>query len=109
MRADDVATLIRATDHFQGGTIVHPLKDTMLSVDLAILGQEAEVYQAYARGIRAEYAHIAPDSYREQRGQVLQHLSAKAASGKLFADAYFADQYNHLALSNMAAELATLA
>lgn len=107
-RAEEVAQLIRVTDHFQGAAITHPLKDAMLSVDLAILGQEEEVYQAYARGIRAEYAHIAPDSYREQRGQVLQHLSAKAASGKLFADAYFADQYHHLALSNMAAELATL-
>jgi len=107
-RAEEVAQLIRVTDHFQGASIAHPLKDAMLSVDLAILGQEEEVYQAYARGIRAEYAHIAPDSYREQRGQVLQHLSAKAASGKLFADTYFADQYNHLALSNMAAELATL-
>ncbi|UGQ45146.1 pantetheine-phosphate adenylyltransferase [Massilia endophytica] len=108
-RADEVAQLIRVTDHFQGSSITHPLKDAMLGVDLAILGQDQEVYGAYARGIRAEYAHIVGDDYRHQRGQVLQHLSAKAASGKLFADAYFADQYNTLALSNMADELASLA
>jgi pantetheine-phosphate adenylyltransferase len=107
-RADEVAQLIRVTDHLQGSSITHPLKDAMLGVDLAILGQDEVVYEAYARGIRAEYAHIPPDDYRHQRGQVLQHLSAKAATGKLFADAYFADQYNALALANMADELAGL-
>jgi pantetheine-phosphate adenylyltransferase len=109
VRADDVATLIRATDHFQGGTIVHPLKDTMLSVDLAILGQDAEVYQAYARGIRAEYAHVPEQRYNSQRAQILAHLRGKAEAGILFADPFFTDHYTAAAIANMSGELALIA
>jgi pantetheine-phosphate adenylyltransferase len=105
-RADEVATLIRATDHFQGSTVQHPLKDIMLGVDLAILGQEEEVYRAYASGIRAEYAHVPLAQYQSQRGQILTHLRSKAQAGTLFADPYFADHYHDMAIANMSAELA---
>ena len=44
----DAAELIRATDHFQSGTVTHRLKETMLSVDLAILGP------AFAAGALSE-------------------------------------------------------
>ncbi|UTY58353.1 pantetheine-phosphate adenylyltransferase [Massilia sp. erpn] len=106
--ADTVALLIRATDHFQGASISHPLKDAMLSVDLAILGQDDEVYRSYARGIRAEYAHVEEDYYRSQRGQVLAYLRGKAETGSLFGDAYFAAQYSEQAIANMNGELAWL-
>ena len=108
VRAEEVATLIRATDHFQGGAIVHPLKDTMLSVDLAILGQEAEVYQAYAHGIRAEYGHVPEERYNSQRSQILAHLRGKAEAGTLFADPFFTDHYTAAAIANMSAELALI-
>ncbi|MES2259104.1 MAG: pantetheine-phosphate adenylyltransferase [Pseudomonadota bacterium] len=105
---EDVAALIRTTDHFQSATVQHPLKDTMLSVDLAILGQDDDVYQHYARGIRAEYGHVPDTRYASQRGQVLAYLRQKAEAGTLFADAYFAEQYNAQAIANMGAELAGL-
>jgi len=108
-RAEEVAALIRATDHFQGASIVHPLKDTMLSVDLAILGQEEEVYRAYARGIRAEYAHVPDALYNAERSKVLAHLRGKAQAGTLFADPYFTANYTEVAIANMSAELALLA
>jgi len=106
--ADEVAQLIRATDHFQGGAVTHPLKDIMLGVDLAILGQDQEVYEHYARGIRAEYAHVEEDHYTSQRGQVLTHLRSKAEGRQLFVNRWFADQYNEPAIVNMTRELASL-
>ncbi|MBA5686354.1 pantetheine-phosphate adenylyltransferase [Rugamonas apoptosis] len=105
----DAAELIRATDHFQEAAIEHRLKDIMLSVDLAILGQDEEVYQNYARGIRQEYIHLTETKYREQRSGALAHLRRKAEQGRLFGNAYFADQYNERAIENMTRELGQLA
>ncbi|SFV16374.1 pantetheine-phosphate adenylyltransferase [Pseudoduganella namucuonensis] len=106
--ADDVALLIRATDHFQSAAVSHPLKQTMLSVDLAILGQDEEVYSHYAQGIREEYRHVPADRYPVLRGQVLTYLRQKALDGTLFGDAFFAEQYNALAIANMGRELRAL-
>jgi len=104
----DVAQLIRATDHYQEAQVVHPLKQAMLSVDLAILGQDPEVYQAYARAIRAEFVHLPELEFRQQRGQVLNHLRQKACRGEMFGDAYFADQYTERAIDNLSAEIDVL-
>ncbi|MET0265661.1 MAG: pantetheine-phosphate adenylyltransferase [Duganella sp.] len=104
----DAAALIRATDHFQEAAIDHRLKDVLLSVDLAILGQDDEVYHNYAQAIRQEYIHLPDDEYRRQRRGALAHLCRKAEAGKLFGDAYFADQYNARAIENMEREMALL-
>lgn len=104
----DAAELIRATDHFQEAVIQHPLKDILLCVDLAILGQDDEVYQNYARAIRQEYKHLPDEQYRQQRAGALAHLCRKAEAGQLFRDAYFAEQYNERALDNMQREIARL-
>ncbi|WP_317201578.1 pantetheine-phosphate adenylyltransferase [Janthinobacterium sp.] len=105
----DVAALIRATDHFQGPAIEHKLKDVMLSVDLTILGQNDEVYQAYTGAIRREYAHVEEARFREQRQLALISLRAKAEAGALFGDAYFAEQYNDTAIDNLTREIDALA
>jgi predicted metal-dependent HD superfamily phosphohydrolase len=105
---DDVAQLIRATDHFQESAIKHRLKNILLGADLAILGAEQEVYDAYRQAIRAEYAHVPEQIYRERRCKVLTHLYRKAQAGELYADAYFSRQYNQCAIENMQRELAQL-
>ncbi|TWI62138.1 phosphopantetheine adenylyltransferase [Pseudoduganella lurida] len=107
-RAQEVATLIRVTDHLQGSTLAHRLKESMLGVDLAILGQDEEVYGHYARGIRAEYAHVPDEPYRQHRTRVLEHLRGKAAAGTLFTEPWFAEQYSEAAVVNMTRELALL-
>ncbi|HEX8404878.1 MAG TPA: pantetheine-phosphate adenylyltransferase, partial [Duganella sp.] len=94
---------------FQEASIGHRLKDVMLSVDLAILGQDDEVYHNYARGIRQEYSHLPDVKYRQDRGGALAHLCRKAEAGQLFGDAYFADTYNERAIANMRREMAALA
>jgi hypothetical protein len=43
-----LASLIRATDHFQQGAIDHPLKHILLGADLTILGENLDIYNAYA-------------------------------------------------------------
>lgn len=104
--ADEVAALIRATDHLQRAAAAHPLKDAMLGVDLAILGQSAEVYEHYARGVRAEYAHLDDAAYRRGRAKVLKIFCGRAASGALYSDPYFAQLYTDAALQNLAREAA---
>jgi pantetheine-phosphate adenylyltransferase len=106
--ADGSADLIRATDHFQTTAIDHPLKPVMLGVDLAILGQEEEIYDAYALAIRHEYQHIPDAEYKTNRRNALIHLRDKCKKGLLYGDAYFAEQYGEAALSNMTREIDAL-
>jgi pantetheine-phosphate adenylyltransferase len=105
---DEVADLIRVTDHLQCDAISHRLKQVMLSADLAILGQDDEVYQAYVRSIRAEYAHVPDASFKPQRQQALSQLRDLAQSGAMFGDPYFAEQYNLKAIDNLSHEIDAL-
>jgi len=103
------AQLIRATDHLQMNAISHQLKDVMLGIDLAILGQSDEVYDAYTRGVRLEYRDVPADLYRENRRRVMLHFLGLAREGKLYPDPYFADLYGEAALKNIAREIGALA
>lgn len=107
--ADGSADLIRATDHFQALAITHPLKHVMLGVDLAILGQDDDIYDAYAAAIRQEYQHVPEQEYKTNRRNALVHLCDKARAGLLYGDAYFAEQYGEAALANMTREIDSLA
>lgn len=106
--ADDVASLIRATEHLAPAASRHALQDVMQGVDLAILGQAADVYDGYARAVRAEYRHVEETDYLAGRERILAHFHAQARAGTLYPDAYFADLYNERARGNLARELATL-
>ena len=106
--AEEIAQLIRATDHFQEPGITHRLKNTLLSADLAILGQDYDVYANYRRAIRAEYAHVPAAIYREQRCKALTHLHRKAQAGELYEDEFFAKEYSAQAMANMQREIAEL-
>lgn len=99
-----VAALIRVTDHAQRQTLDHPLKDVMLGVDLAILGQSKAIYNTYTQSIRSEYAWIDEPSYRAGRKAVLQHFLSAAKSGGLYANPYFKDLYEANAVGNLGRE-----
>lgn len=107
-RADEVAALIRATDHFQAAAIDHPLKSAMLGADLAILGQDPQQYDAYAVDIRKEYAAVAEPVYREHRARALRTLLEKAGRAALFTDAWFDSRYSEQARDNLVRELESL-
>jgi pantetheine-phosphate adenylyltransferase len=106
--AQETAALIRATEHGRADAGAHRLRDVMLGVDLAILGQPADVYDNYARSVRIEYSHIAEASYRAGRAAILAHFLAGAETGTLYADSYFADLYANAARENLAREMAVL-
>ena len=80
----------------------------MLGIDLAILGQDAETYDAYAAAIRREYAHVPEPEYKAKRRKALLHLCDKARAGSLYGDAYFAESYGDDALDNLTREIAAL-
>ena len=48
-----------------------------LDMDLAILGAPADVYDAYARGVRREYFFVPPGRYRQGRGGFLRMMLAR--------------------------------
>lgn len=103
-----ISTLIRLTDHAQRQQINHPLKDIMLGVDLAILGQADDIYNAYTKSVREEYCWMSDEEYRAGRRVVLEHFRIRAERGELYADSYFADLYQATALKNLQRELDTL-
>lgn len=106
--AQEVADLIRVTDHFQSAGLSHPLKDAMLGVDLAILGQAADTYDAYASTVRLEYSDVDDAAYQAGRARVLSHFETHAVAGNLFADTWFSELYTSQALVNIRREKALL-
>lgn len=79
--------------------------DLFLDCDLAILGAEPSVYDAYARGIRAEYEPVVGDAYAAGRSAFLQSLLARAT---LFRSGFFRERLETQARSNVAREAASL-
>jgi predicted metal-dependent HD superfamily phosphohydrolase len=58
----------------------------LLRADLSVLWSDPDLYAFYARGIRAEYAHVPANSYRTGRTAVLAHLQAALADALLPAE-----------------------
>ena len=106
--AQEVAALIRATEHGSGADAADGLTCALLGADLAILGQPDDVYDGYAKAVREEYAHVAPAAYRDGRAGVLRHFLAAADAGTLYAASYFRDLYGEQARYNLRRELGTL-
>lgn len=51
----------------------------LLDADLAVLGAPPAAYEAYARAIRREYAHVDDETYRTGRARVLRRFLARPA------------------------------
>lgn len=71
-----VATLVLATRH-NDAPPDDPDAWLFLDLDLSVLGQGPATYAAYADAIRAEYAFVDAQRYREGRCQVLARLLAR--------------------------------
>ncbi len=115
MLSERARDLVKATSHFQ--TTTENVKDAdsvniMVSIDLAILGQEPERYNIYAHSVKEEYVRMHPDitaeQYRIGRANVLKHFIVKAKNNTLYPTKYYADLYNDAALYNLENELLTL-
>ncbi|QDH73607.1 phosphohydrolase [Brevundimonas sp. M20] len=77
----------------------------LVSIDLSILGAEPACYDAYARAIREEYAHVPEPFYRAGRAAIMTRFLDSPA---LFADPVWADRYEAQARENIAREIAEL-
>lgn len=88
-------------------TIKHdaPPKDALatalLDADLAILGAPKELYAAYARGVREEYAKYPDDVWREGRIAVLEGMLAR----RLYRSEAARTRWASAAEANLTAEL----
>jgi predicted metal-dependent HD superfamily phosphohydrolase len=77
----------------------------LLDADLAVLGLPPALYDAYARAIRREYAHIGDGAYRAGRTQVLRRFLARDT---LFRTAPMVARYETRARLNLAREIDAL-
>jgi predicted metal-dependent HD superfamily phosphohydrolase len=102
-RCQAVGDLVRATaGHEPDGD---PDRSVLIDADLAVLGSDPAAYQAYATGVRVEYAHLDDDEWRRGRVEVLRRLLARRP---LYATDPGRRRWESRARANLAAELATL-
>lgn len=81
--------------------------DTQLTcdIDLAILGADAERFDAYERDVRAEYAWVPMPIYRVKRAEILMRF---LASPRIYQTAHFHALLNDAARDNLAHSLEVL-
>ncbi|MGB8858224.1 MAG: hypothetical protein WCC60_03160 [Ilumatobacteraceae bacterium] len=77
----------------------------LVDADLAILGADCTIYEAYVEGVRAEYAHVDDDAWISGRGAVLRGFLALP---HLFNTSYMRGMREAQAIANITAELAAL-
>jgi len=101
---DEVARLILLTagHSVQAGDAIGA---RLVSIDLSILGAEADRYDAYAAAIREEYAHVPEPLYRAGRAAILGRFLESEA---LFADPLWAERLEKRARANLTREIAAL-
>lgn len=100
----EVARLIElTTGHQVAGD--DPEGALLVSIDLAILGRAPEAYDAYARAIRQEYAHVPDALFRPGRASVLKRI---LDTEPLYPDPVYRAQYDDPARANLAREIAAL-
>lgn len=77
----------------------------LVSIDLSVLGGAPATYDAYARGVREEYAHVPEAAFRAGRKAVMQRFLEAPV---LFADPAFRQRLEASARANIAREIASL-
>ncbi len=77
----------------------------LTDVDLAVLGQNPEIYQAYADNIREEYTRYPDFLYNSGRKKVLSHF---LELDSIFKTEHFTNKYEKQARINIQAELMTI-
>lgn len=98
-----VAEMILATKSHAG-----PLESDsqlLVDIDLAILGQPLERFEAYDRAIRQEYAWVSDADYREGRYAVLDRFLGRTA---IYGTETFRNLYESQARENIARKLVEL-
>jgi len=71
----------------------------IVDVDLSILGQPPEVFDAYEKNIRLEYKHVPEAAFWSARTKILKKFLKKK---HIFNTQVFIDLYEHTAVENIA-------
>ena len=97
------ARLILATRH----AAVPVMQDEQLlcDIDLSILGKPPEVFAAYEREIRQEYAHVSDEAFRAGRAAVLRRFLSRP---HIYCTRNFRDRYEAPARRNLQDSLCRL-
>ncbi|MFP5448094.1 MAG: phosphohydrolase [Alphaproteobacteria bacterium] len=77
----------------------------LVSIDLAVLGRPPEAYDAYARAIREEYAHVPDAFFRPGRAGVLKRM---LEAQPLYPDPGYRARLEQQARANLEREIAAL-
>lgn len=77
----------------------------MVDVDLRILGETPERFEAYDQAIRAEYTWVPENDYRRGRAEVLQSFLNRKS---IYQTECFRAKYEHSARENLARTIAEL-
>jgi predicted metal-dependent HD superfamily phosphohydrolase len=102
---DEVARLILLTTSHTASADDH-VGQVLLDADLAVLGAERDIYDAYARAIRQEYAWVNEPDYRTGRRRVLQRFLGRPV---IYFTRAMRAQAEGQARANLAREIAALA
>ncbi|MFM2422871.1 MAG: hypothetical protein RL291_1401, partial [Pseudomonadota bacterium] len=102
---DDVANLIRATDHRHDPEDLSAEARALIDLDLAILAAPDALYRAYAAGVANEYAHVPAHLFKEGRARV---LTAFLARPRLYLTERAFNRWEPPARQNLRAEIERL-
>jgi predicted metal-dependent HD superfamily phosphohydrolase len=81
------------------------LGEVLVSIDLSILAATPADYDAYARNVRAEYAHVPDEAWRRGRPAVLQRFLDAPV---IYPDPSFRAAHEPQARANLEREIASL-
>jgi predicted metal-dependent HD superfamily phosphohydrolase len=101
-----VAAMVCATQHHDAAAAsLDPDTALFLDLDLSVLASPGSAYAAYSDGVRAEYAWVGADAYREGRGHVLRSFLNREA---IYLTPELRAAWEDRARHNLARELAAL-
>jgi predicted metal-dependent HD superfamily phosphohydrolase len=101
--AKKVGTFIRASAHNEG--VSNSDVQLFLDLDLAILGKDDAIFDAYEKGIRQEYSFVEEVVYRRERSRILRTFLARES---IYYTEYFRDIYREKAKENLRRSLQAL-
>lgn len=96
-----VVSMVRATQH-HAAALSDPDTLLFLDLDLSVLAQPADVYDAYSAAVRTEYSWVDAQRYRAGRTRVLQSFMARDA---IYRTAALHAAWESAARANLAREL----
>ena len=70
----------------------------MLDIDLAILGQEQDIFKEYEDNIRKEYIYVPKEIFNPKRSEILQSFLDRKS---IYLTDYFKDKYEEIARDNL--------